>query len=170
MRGEVGEAKPKGRDKGAPPPDKGEEKEYILIQELWTHGTDSIHNMRVVNTDAISYQSQPPEKCLETAENEKKKKYLHACLNKRWDFTPFFASVEGLLEVKAEATLKHIAICISQNWKEPYSCKCRYVKSILAINLVRATHHCIWGARVPAYQISVTRTQCEDGAGLHISR
>ena len=39
---------------------------------------DSIHNMRVVNTGATSYQYKSPEKCLETAEKEKKKKYLKA--------------------------------------------------------------------------------------------
>ena len=43
--------------------------------------TDSIHDIRVVKTDSISYQSKTPEKCLDTAKREKKKKYLNACLN-----------------------------------------------------------------------------------------
>ena len=37
----------------------------LLIRYLYTQGTDSIHNMRVVNTDATSYQSKTPEKFLE---------------------------------------------------------------------------------------------------------
>ena len=40
----------------------------ILIRDLRTQGTESIHNMRVMNTDATSNHSQNPKKCLETAE------------------------------------------------------------------------------------------------------
>ena len=50
-----------------PPPEEGEDKVGLLIQYPWTQGTDSIHDMRVVNTDAVSYQSKTLEKCLETA-------------------------------------------------------------------------------------------------------
>ena len=45
--------------------------------------TDSIHNMRVLNTDTPSYLSQTPKKCLETAYKEKKRKYLDSCLKYR---------------------------------------------------------------------------------------
>ena len=55
--------------------------------------------MCVVNTDAVSYQSIIPEKCLETADREKKKKYLTTALNRRIHFNPFVASVDGLLGV-----------------------------------------------------------------------
>ena len=41
-------------------------------------GTDSICDMHVVNTDAPSYLSKNPEKCLETAKKEKKRNYLEA--------------------------------------------------------------------------------------------
>ena len=75
-----------------------------------------------MNTDTVSYQSQTPEKFLETAECKKKRMYLNACLNWRRHFTPFVASVDGLLGVEAEATLKRIAIHLAQKWKELYSC------------------------------------------------
>ena len=42
---------------------------------------DSIHDMRVMNTDTVSYLSKTPEKCLENDERGKKNKYLNACLN-----------------------------------------------------------------------------------------
>ena len=48
--------------------DEEELKGGILIRDLWTQGTDSIHNMSVVNTDAPSYLSKNPKKCLETSE------------------------------------------------------------------------------------------------------
>ena len=39
-----------------------------MIQDICTQGTDSIHDMRVVNTDAVSYQSKTTKNCLETTE------------------------------------------------------------------------------------------------------
>ena len=55
-----GESKAKVKGNETPPPDEGEEKGGLLIWDLWMQGTDSIHNMRVVNTDDVSYQSSPP--------------------------------------------------------------------------------------------------------------
>ena len=52
----TGRAVQGGKDKlkGHPSKDVGELKGDLLIRDLWTQGTDSIHNMRVVNTDATS--------------------------------------------------------------------------------------------------------------------
>ena len=60
---------PGGKEKlkGSPSKDDGELKGDLLIRDLWKQVMDSIHNMRVVNTDATSYQSKNPEKCLETS-------------------------------------------------------------------------------------------------------
>ena len=136
----------------------------LLIRDLWQLGTDSIHNMRVVNTDALSYL----KKCLHEAEKGEKKMYLVACLQQRRHFSPFVASVGGLLGVEATATLKRIASRLTTKWRQPYSKTCGYVKSRVAITLVRATHHCLHGSRVPAHQISVQRPQWKDGAGLKL--
>ena len=64
--------------------------------------------MHVMNTDALSYQSKIPEKCLETAESEKKRKYINDCLHEYRYLTPFVASVDDLIRVKANVTLKCI--------------------------------------------------------------
>ena len=103
-------------------------------------------------------------------ERNKTRNYLNACLNKQRHFTPFFASVYGLLRVKAEATLKNIASRLSQNWQELESPTYGYVKSRVPITLVRATHRYIRGARVLASYIGVTRPQWEDIAGLNLFR
>ena len=95
--------------------------------------------MRVVNTDALTHHLKEPEKCLHKAEKGKKKMYMEACLQQRRHFSPFVASVEGLLGVEATATLKRIAIRLSTKWKKSYSKTCGYVKSTIAITLVRAT-------------------------------
>ena len=91
--------------KGSSSKDKGELKGNLLIRELWTQGTDIIHDTHVGNTDATSYQSKPPEKCLETAEKEKKKYYLDACLKQRQQFPPFVTSVDRLIGVEAQEKL-----------------------------------------------------------------
>ena len=45
---------------------------------LWANEIDSVHDMRVVNTDAKSYWEKSPERCLDEAERGKKKMYLEA--------------------------------------------------------------------------------------------
>ena len=90
-------------------PEVTEQKGDIIIRYLWQQGTDSVHDMRVVNTDALSYVCRSPEKCLHEAERGKKKIYLQACLQKRRHFFPLVASVDGLLGVEATATLRRVA-------------------------------------------------------------
>ena len=96
--------------------------------------------------------------------------YLVACVHQRQNFSPFVASVDGHLWVEATATLKRIASRLASKWKQPYSKTCGYVTSRIASTLVRATHRCIKGLRVPAHKISEQRTQWEDGAGLMLFR
>ena len=45
---------------------------------------------------------------MEEAEKSKKKMYLECCLQQRRHFSPFVASVDGLICVEATATLKRI--------------------------------------------------------------
>ena len=96
--------------------------------------------------------------------------YLEDCLQQRRHFSPFVASVDGLLGVEATATLKRIAIRLATKRKKSYSKTCGYVKSRIEITLVRANHRCIQGSQVPAHRISVQRIQWEDGAGFDLFR
>ena len=57
-------------------PEVTEQKGDLLIWDLWQQGTDSVHDMRVMNTDALSFVRKTPEKCLHEAERGKKKMYL----------------------------------------------------------------------------------------------
>ena len=155
---------------GNSPPEATEQKGDLLIRDLWANGTDSVHDMHVVNTDVKSYLERTPEKCLEEAERGKKKMYLEACLQQRRHFSPFVASVDGLLGVEATATLKRIASRLASKWKQPYSNTCGYVTSRIAITLVRATHWCIIGSWVPAHKTSVQRPQWEERSALALFR
>ena len=69
--------------------------------------------MRVMNTDAKLHRTKDPDKFLQEAEMGKKRMYLEACLQQRRHFSPFFASVDGLLEVEAMETLKRLASRLS---------------------------------------------------------
>ena len=132
-----------------------EQKGDLLIRDLWKNGNISVHNMRVVNTDAKSLLVKTPEKCLQEADRAKKKMYLEACLQQRQHFSTFVASVDGLLGVEATATLKRISNRLATKWRQPYSRTCGYVNSRVAITLVRSTHRCIRVSRLPAHNISV---------------
>ena len=82
---------------GAPPPEFTWQKGDLLIRDLWQNGTGSVHNMRVVNNGARSQRTKDPERSLQEAERGKKWMYLEACLQQRRHFSPFVASVDGLM-------------------------------------------------------------------------
>ena len=69
-------------------PEVMEQKGDLLIRDLWQQGTDSFHNIPVVNTDTLTYLSKMPEKCPHEAENSKNKMPLEACLQQRRNFSP----------------------------------------------------------------------------------
>ena len=103
-------------------------------------------------------------------EKGKKRMFLEACLQQCRHFYPFAALVDRLLGVEATETLKRLASRLTAKWRRPYFRTCMYVKSRIAIVLVRVTHRCIWGPRVLAHRISEQRPQWEDGAGLNLFR
>ena len=94
------------------PPKVTEQKDDLLIRDLWKQGKDSVHDMRVVNTDTLTHRTKDPEKCPHEAERGKKKMYLEACLQQRRHLSLFVASADGMLGVKATATLKRLASCL----------------------------------------------------------
>ena len=61
--------------------EEGGEKGNPLVRDLWTQGTDRINNMRVVDTDAVSYQSKTQEKCPRTGKRKKKRNYINDYLD-----------------------------------------------------------------------------------------
>ena len=75
--------------------------------------------MRIMNTDAKSHSTKTLEKCFQEAEQAKKKMYLEACLQQRRHFSPFVASVDGILGVEALATMKRIASRLATKWRQP---------------------------------------------------
>ena len=85
--------------------------------------------------------------------------YLGTYLKSHQRFTFFILSVEGFIGVEEESTLTHITSRLTTKWKEPYSRIYGYMKSTIAITLIRGLHICIWRSRVPASQISMLSPQ-----------
>jgi hypothetical protein len=146
-----------------------EDRGDLLIRSFWDRATDLIIDVRVTDTDAKSYKSRTPAKVLESQEREKKKKYLEPCLQRRRHFTPFVVSADGLKGKEATAFLKRLSALLAKKWQKPYSVVSGYVNVRMSIAIVRATHLCLRGSRVPASKIS-RRPQWEDKAGLGLSR
>jgi hypothetical protein len=137
----------------------------ILIRGFWDPGTDCIIDVRVTDMDQPSQIATDPAKVLRKHENEKKRKYLQACLEQRRHFSPFVVSTDGLLGREASCFAKRLSQKLAIKWHRPLSHVTGYVKTRLSIAIIRATHLCLRGSRIPTHKMS-RQPLWEDGAGL----
>ena len=129
---------------------------------------DGIIDVCVTHTDAPSYRDREPDKVLQSQEREKKK-YLNNCLQQRRTFTPFVVSSDGLLGREAKSLIKQLSVLLTEKWNKPYSVVCGIIRSRISIAIVRASHQCIRGSRIPARSMS-KQIQWEDGGGTGLYR
>jgi hypothetical protein len=66
--------------------------------------------------------------------------------------------------------LKKLSARLAEKTGKSYATVCGYVNAQMSIAIVRATHLCLRGSRVPTSQMSGRRPQWEDGAGLGLFR
>ncbi len=144
----------------APPELRGD----VAVHGFWKRGQTAIFDIRVTDTDAPSYRSMDPHKILAKQEREKKAKYNAPCLARRRTFTPLVFSVDGLRGAEATAATKKLASLLAAKWKRTYSEVCGFVRSRLAITLVRTTSLCLRGARDPTARAS--HATWDTGTGL----
>ena len=142
----------------------------LLIHGLFEKQTSCILDIRVTDTDSPSYLSSTPERCIRNQEKAKKKKYLEACLEQRRHFTPYVCDTNGLLGAEAEAVNKRLAGKLASKWRTPYSVTCGFVRARISVAILRATHLCLRGSRVPFRHASSKWSAWEDGAGLGLYR
>lgn len=141
-----------------------EDRGDVGVHGFWKRGATTIFDIRITDTDAPTYRGMDPTKVLARHEKEKKDKYLEACLERRRHFTPLVFSVDGLAGEEAKAAAKRAASHLSRKWKRAYSELCGYVRSRLALALVRATSLLLRGARDG--QARIRRPAWDSGAGL----
>jgi hypothetical protein len=147
---------------------QGADRGDVLIHGLWAQGIDCIIDIHITDVDAKSNCSKRPDRVLIVHEKEKKTKYLEACLKQCRHFTPFVVSTNGLLGKEAKTLLKKILVLLAEKWEKLYLEVCGYVNARMSIAIVRATHLCLPGSRVPTSQMCNRRPQWKDKAGLSL--
>jgi len=140
----------------------------VKVANFWARGKCTIFDVRVTDTDAVSYRRMDPLKVLSRQEKEKKGKYLAVCLEKRMSFTPLVFSVDGLKGAEAAAAGRRLSALLATKWKRPFSQVCGMVNSRLSIALVRSTSACLRTARDPLSKPTHAEWDC--GAGLALYR
>ena len=136
----------------------------VAVFGFWRKSVTTIFDVRVTDTDAISKTKSDPRRILAYHEKEKKTKYLDHCLARRRHFTPLVFSVDGLRGGEADAATKRLAALLANKWKRAYSDVCGFVRSRLAITLVRNASQCLRGARDPSAR--QRHAVWDTGAGL----
>jgi hypothetical protein len=128
-------------------------------------------DVRITDVDAKSNRSEDSDKVLEAHERKKKKKHdLGACLEQRLHFSPFMVSTDGLLGKEAKILLRKLSSMLAEKWEKPCSEVCGYVNACMGIAIVRATHLCIRGSRIPTGKMCNRLPQWEDKAGIGLFR
>jgi len=88
----------------------------LTIRGVWQPQTDAMFDVYTVDTDAPSYRSRSPETVLHSAEVEKEKKYITACVARHASFNPLCFSVDGMLGAEANFFLRRLADRLSSKW------------------------------------------------------
>ena len=133
----------------------------MAIQGVWMPQAEVLFDVRVINTDTQSYSNHTPWDVLQSAEKEKKAKYVAAYEERRASFTPICCSVDGVFGKEAEVFLKIIGEGLSTRWDWSYSEVMGWVRARMLFAILQATILCLRGAR--------TKWSClglEDGAPL----
>ena len=149
-----------------PPNPPSQDRGDILIRSLFGKSTDCVIDVRVTDSDAPAKVKIDPMQVLRTQEKEKKKKYLDRCIEQRRHFAPYVVDCYGLLGKEARAVNKKLAAKLESKWRTPYSVTCGFVNARISIAILRASHRCLRGSRVPFRHASTTWSSWDDGAGL----
>lgn len=117
------------------------------MRGVWQPQSEALFDIRVVDTDAQSYLHRSPKSVMESAETSKKNKYNTACEARRATFTPFVASVDGILAKEAEIFIKRLADRLAIKWNKNYPDVIGWVRTRLTFAILRATNLCLRGSR-----------------------
>ena len=119
----------------------------LLVRGVWHPQQNASFDIRVTDTDALSYAGKSSEQILRAAEQEKKQKYPVACTSRHITYTPLVVSVDGLLAPEFLFFIKTLALRLSEKWGKPYSLIAKWVRTRLNFAIFRATNLCIRGTR-----------------------
>jgi hypothetical protein len=111
--------------------------------------------VRVVDSDAASYVSQPATHVLTSAEDEKIRKYHDACESKGGYFTPLVMSADGVLAPQATKFLETLAKRLTE--KQNSLCNASYGETInwLRLRLQFASVGCTLRSRLSSLLVTI---------------
>ena len=162
MGSQEGEAKKYGEGATGQAKVPDESRADISVQGFWKLGTTALFDMIIVNLDACSYLCQMSAKALETAEKEKKDKYLQPCLECWRSFTPMVYPTDGITRTEDISAHRRLAYLISNNLKREYSKICGFVRAQMSLVIVRSNTILLCGTRDKEAYIR-QRPNLEDG-------
>ena len=132
---------------------------------FWKPGFSCLFDSRVTNLDCRSQRHTDPDNVLARHEKLKKGKYLGRCLKMRRHFTPLVYSCDGVPGTETAAAEKQLARLLAEKWTRDYSEMCGYVRTRMALAVVRSNTMMLRGPRTKPI---CTRPIFDDGAGFQI--
>ena len=133
----------------------------LTVRGLWSSQTEALIDCRIVNTDAQSYAHRSVKAVLESTAAAKKTKHRQACNDRRADFSPFVCSSDGAVHREGVHVMKKVAARLAEKWDSNYSRTMSFVRQRLFVAILRASVHCVWGARKKLAPLHL-----DDGAAL----
>ena len=103
---------------------------------VWTPQTKALFDMRVTDTDTLSYSNQSPMEVLQFAENEKKK-VLGACDERRGQVTPICYSVDRMFANKTQVFRSRVAERLMMKWERTYSEVMQWIRTRMSFAILR---------------------------------
>ncbi len=141
----------------------------IAATGLWKRQQTCILDVRVTDPDSHYQRKQPLAKLLARHESEKQSKYVDECKKHRRSFTPLVYTTDGVPGIEARRLTKQVAELLAVKWDQPYSVVCGYVRSRIALALIRSLSMCLRCSRVTPSRAHRPTWELEPGgAGLSL--
>ena len=119
----------------------------LSVNGVWVPQSEVLFDVRIIDTDARSYLNRSPLDVLSAAEEEKKRKYHQACIERRAQFTPLCITVDGMLGKEASIFVRRLAERLSVKWDSNYCNMLCWIRTRLTFTILQATIFCLRGSR-----------------------
>jgi hypothetical protein len=130
----------------------------VAVDRFWRNG------WRITDTECRTTRNQEVQKVLNKCEMEKKDKHLRACHEMRRDFTPLVYSVDGCAGRETKQAERKLAGVLAAKWDREYSEMVAYVRTRMALAVIRANTLLIRGSRS---RIRAQRPLIDEGAAMN---
>jgi hypothetical protein len=135
----------------------------VAVDGFWRNGRRCIFDVRITDTECRTTRNLDPFKVLRRCEQLKKEKHLRACHEMRRDFTPLVYSVDGCAGRETKQAERKLAGALAGKWDREYSEMVAYVRTRMALAVIRANTLLLRGSRRRRAQ----QPQIDEGAAMN---